>query len=87
MSAEIPQSFEAFMYILPADLVERLYICSVCLRFRAGIAILRTRRRAAIVIQRAWDLHVYGEMPDLIASVVFPHYQHGAWLNIAEEVD
>ena len=81
MSAQIPQSVQDFLYILPPDVVERLYISAVCLQFRAG---LRTRRRAAVVIQRAWDMHMYGGMPELVAHVVFPHYQHGAWLNIAE---
>ena len=52
------------MLPLPADVLAIIWIREMCARFLDGV---QRRRRAAMHIQRMWDLHVEESLPDLVA--------------------
>ena len=78
---------------LPDEILFHVWMRLMCLRFLSGV---RARRCAAIVIQRAWDVHVHGSVPDLLhydphdMPFVVP-YNSWMWhvddLKYLEEVD
>ena len=72
---------------LPDDVLSVLYEIWVRQMYERFVLGCLARRRAARHIQHVWDLHYYGEMPDLIEIGVdeaTPLVWHNPWLAMPE---